>query len=165
MEIIDIYDRDHRRTGRTMVRGEAVQDGDFYLVAHLCVFDGHGRMLIQQRQKTKKIMPGMWDVSAGGFMKSGEDSREGLLREAGEELGLKAGADELRFLRTEIFRCVLDDFYLMRRPVDIAVLRLQEAELQAVRWESEENILGMIDGGSFVDYDKALIHECFTVCC
>ncbi len=162
MEIIDIYDKDHKRTGRTMARGDKAADGDYYLVTHLCIFGSDGRMLIQRRQLTKKAMPGVWDVSAGGFVKSGEDSRSGIRRETFEELGLALKEGQAHFLKTAQFMCVLDDFYIMKQDLDPAGLKLLESELMAVGWESEENILAMIDRGQFVDYDKDLIRECFA---
>ena len=37
MELWDVYDADRRLTGRTMVRGERFQPGDYHLVVHICI--------------------------------------------------------------------------------------------------------------------------------
>ena len=39
METWDIYDVRRRPTGRTMLRGEAVQAGDYHLVVHVIFFN------------------------------------------------------------------------------------------------------------------------------
>ena len=45
--------------------------------------------------------------------------------------------------------------------VDPASLQLQYEEVQAVRWASREEILQMIDHGTFIPYEKSLIELLF----
>lgn len=54
----------------------------------LCLFSPRGELLIQRRQLRKDRYPGCWDISAGGFVRSGEEPAQAVLREAPEELGL-----------------------------------------------------------------------------
>lgn len=112
MELIDLYDGSRVRTGRTAERGSAVRPGEYCLVSHLCLFNGRGELLVQRRSVYKDRYPGCWDVSAGGFVRSGEDASDAALREAREELGLSLAKAELRFVLTEPFSCVFDDFFL-----------------------------------------------------
>ena len=88
MEIWDVYDADRRLTGRTMVRGERFQPGDYHLVVHICIRNSAGKMLIQRRQPFKQGFPGMWDVSVGGSAIAGDTSARAAEREVEEELGL-----------------------------------------------------------------------------
>lgn len=39
-------------------------EGEYHLVVHICVFNGRGQLLLQQRQKDKEGYPNLWDVSA-----------------------------------------------------------------------------------------------------
>ena len=39
----------------------------------LCLFSPRGELLIQRRQLRKDRYPGCWDISAGGFVRSGEE--------------------------------------------------------------------------------------------
>lgn len=47
MEQWDIYTADREKTGRTWTRGKKLQDGDYHLVVHVCLFNASGEMLIQ----------------------------------------------------------------------------------------------------------------------
>ena len=75
MELFDLYTGDRVKTGKTMVRGEAVPEGYYRLVIHVCVFDEAGRMLIQQRQPFKKGWSNLWDITVGGSAVAGDSSR------------------------------------------------------------------------------------------
>jgi len=54
MELWDVYDRNRKKTGKTMVRGNAFLDESYHVVVHVCVFNSMDEMLIQQRQPFKK---------------------------------------------------------------------------------------------------------------
>lgn len=163
MELVDIYDAQHRRTGRSMERNGKVGPGDRLLIVHVCLFNSRGEMLIQKRQDTKDRYPGCWDVSAGGFAGSGEDSVDCALRELSEELGLKPEKDRLHFLLTEPFSYVLDDFYLLRGDYDVNSLTLQAEEVSEAAWAGWEEISAMLTDGRFVDYDRGLMERIFAL--
>ena len=151
-EILDVYDPQHRRTGRRVRRGEALAGDDRLLVAHVCVVNGKRQMLCQMRSPAKKHYGGCWDLSAGGFVLSGENAADAARRELREELGLVPEPDAFRFLLTEPFSYVLDDYFLVRAEADPAALSLEEEEVTAARWFGEEEVLAMIADGRFVDY-------------
>lgn len=161
MELVDIYTADHRRTGRTIPRDGAVEAGEYLLIVHICLFNDRGQMLIQKRQTTKDRYPGIWDVSAGGFVASGEESLDAVLREAAEEVGAALAADQVRFLCTEPFSYVLDDFYVARCDRPAGSFHIQTEEVAEVKWAGREEVLAMLNDGAFVDYDRALIEHCF----
>ena len=50
MELLDIYNEQRERTGRTVVRNGEVFEGERLLVVHVCVLNSRNEMLIQQRQ-------------------------------------------------------------------------------------------------------------------
>lgn len=56
-------------------------------VVHLHIVDRQGRIYLQKRSMTKKLLPGKWDTAVGGHISYGESVQEALFREAGEELG------------------------------------------------------------------------------
>ena len=161
MELFDLYTAEREKTGRTMVRGEPVPEGFYRLVVHVCVFDPQGRMLIQQRQPFKKGWSNLWDISVGGSAVAGDTSRTAAERETREELGLEIDLADVRPTMTIYWEHGFDDYYIVNRPVDLELLRLQPEEVQKVRWASEEEILEMIDDGQFIPYDKSLIELLF----
>ena len=161
MEKFDLYTADREKTGRTMVRGESTPEGFYRLVVHICIFDSRGRMLIQQRQPFKRGWSNLWDVSVGGCAVAGDSSREAAVRELREELGLSVDLTGVRPVLTVSFRHGFDDYYIVNRDVSLSELTLQQEEVQAVRWAGKEEILGMIDDGSFIPYEKGLIELLF----
>lgn len=60
-----------------------------HAVVHLQVFDGKGRIYLQQRSMKKLIQPGKWDSAVGGHVDPGEAVETALLRESREELSMK----------------------------------------------------------------------------
>ena len=161
MELFDLYTADRVKTGKTMVRGEAVPEGYYRLVIHVCVFDEAGRMLIQQRQPFKQGWSDMWDISVGGSAVAGDSSRSAAERETLEELGLSIDLAGVQPALTVYFENGFDDYYVLTRNVDPDTLRLQPEEVQAARWAEQEEILQMIDDGRFIPYDKSQIELLF----
>lgn len=165
MELVDIYNLNKERTGKTLPRGgvfELLEPDERILLVHACVFNSENRMLIQQRQITKDRYPGLWDISAGGFVLSGEESAGAAARETREELGLELPEDSFAFICCEPFRTVLDDFYNVYTDLDITELHLQESEVMDAVWAGRDEILQMIRNGGFVDYSEGLIIEVFS---
>ena len=161
MELFDLYTADRVKTGRTMVRGEQTPEGCYRLVVHVCIFDGEGRMLIQHRQPFKDGWSNLWDVSVGGSAVSGDTSRSAAERETREELGLEIHLQDVRPSMTVNWEHGFDDFYIWTQPVDVSKLRLQYEEVQEVRWAAKEEILRMIDEGTFIPYEKSFIELLF----
>lgn len=162
MEFLDTYNARRERTGRIIPRDAPLLEGERLLVVHLCLFSPRGELLIQRRQLRKERYPGCWDVSAGGFVRSGEEPAQAVLREAREELGLVLSPAELRYELTEPFSFVLDDFYSARRELAPSSLRLQEEELSQVCWAGPGRVLRLLERGEFVDYSPALISRLFA---
>jgi isopentenyldiphosphate isomerase len=164
MELLDVYTQEHKLTGRTTLRNDPkLGKEDRLLVVHICIFNAEGKMLIQQRQSWKKHHANCWDISAGGFARSGEDAVSAALRETHEELGLTISKDDLDFAFTVNFFYVLDDFFTVQnKEIHIAQLTLQQEEVADVRWASLEDILKMLKDGTFVDYDAALFRKIFS---
>lgn len=158
-EAWDVYDMDRVPTGRLMYRGLPASPEDLHMVVHLGMFDKEGRMLIQRRQLNKAGFPGMWDVTLAGSVGAGEDSRLGIHRELLEELGMDYDFTGIRPFFTMNFQRGFDDYYLLDAPegLDPSTLKLQETEVMDVRFETEENILAMIDAGTFVPYHKSVV--------
>ena len=163
MELWDLYTKDRFPTGKTMVRGEKMPQGVYRIVVHICIFNEKGEMLIQQRQPFKKGFPDMWDVSVGGSAIAGETSAEAAEREAREELGIELSLAAVMPRMTVNFSEGFDDIYVIEKNVDISTLTLQYEEVQAVKWAKCEEILAMIDSGTFIPVGKKLIELLFAL--
>ena len=163
MEYWDLYDRDRIPTGETHQRGKPLPEGRYHMVVHVVIFNTKGEMLIQQRQPFKEGWPNMWDVTVGGSAVAGDTSRTAAQREVMEEIGLAIDlSDELPKL-TLPFDCGFDDVYTLVMDVDLSALTLQESEVQAVKWATEEEILAMLADGRFIPYHRAFIQLLFAL--
>ena len=160
MEYWDIYDGFRNKTGRTMERGP-VPEGDYHLVVCICVFNSDGKLLIQQRQPFKAGWPNLWDISAAGSAIAGESSGQAAERELYEELGIRHDFSGVRPHLTVNFNRGFDDVYLVVKDVDLADLKLQPEEVQNAKWATEEEVLQMIEEGTFIPYHKGLIQTYF----
>ena len=161
MELFDLYTADRVKLDRTMVRGDAVPEGCYRIVVHVCIFDPEGRMLIQQRQPFKDCWSNMWDITVGGSAVAGDTSRTAAEREPREEIGLDIDLTDVRPSLTLYWEHGFDDYYLLTRELDPASLHLQYEEVQTVRWATREEIHRMIDDGEFIPYEKGLIDLLF----
>lgn len=151
-ELWDIYTKDREKTGRVHKRGDKMQDGEYHIVVHVCIFNSKNQLLIQQRQPFKKGWSNMWDITVGGSALQGESSSQAAEREAFEEIGLKLDLSDVRADFTINFDEGFDDYYLLEREVDLSELHLQEEEVQAVRWVSREEALEMQRQGIMIPY-------------
>ena len=161
MELFDLYTADRGKTGKTMVRGEPTPEGYYRLVVHVCIFDAEGRMLIQQRQPFKRGWSNLWDISVGGCAVAGDSSRTAAERETREELGLAVDLSDTRPTMTIHWENGFDDYYVLTMDVDLDSLKLQETEVQRVKWADKAEVLQMIDDGRFIPYEKSQIELLF----
>ena len=163
MELWDIYDKERVKTDKTIERGKEISEDEFHLVVHICIFNSDGEMLIQQRQPFKEGWSNMWDITVGGSAVKGETSGMAAERELFEEIGYRADLSSQRPFVTINFCVGFDDYYLIQRNVDIDKLTLQYEEVQRVKWATKDEILNMIDKGSFIPYYRSLIEMLFEM--
>lgn len=163
MELVDLYDENRLLLGRTAERGGPMAPGEYRTVVHVCVFDRRGRLLIQQRARSKFLFPNLWDVSVGGGVDAGETSRQGAEREFREELGIPLDLGGLRPSVTVNFDGGFDDFYILTKDLDLEDLTLQKEEVLAVRWAVLEEILDMLEQGAFIPYPEGFLRFLFDM--
>ncbi len=163
MELWDLYDHDRLPTGETHERGTPLPQGRYHMVVHVVIFNTKGEMLIQQRQPFKSGWPNLWDVTVGGSAIAGDTSRSAAQRETLEEIGLHIDLSSEQPRLTLPFDCGFDDIYTLVMDVDLTTLHLQESEVQAVKWASEEEILAMLADGRFIPYHRAFIQLLFAL--
>ena len=73
-------------------------------------------------------------------------------RELFEELDITAEFKLMRPLFTINFSFGFDDFYVLRKNIDIDHLKLQDDEVQAIKWASKDEIKRMIKDQEFIPY-------------
>lgn len=163
MELWDLYDKNRLPLKQTGVRGKALPSGTYHMVVHVCIFNDQNQLLIQKRHPDKSSWSNFWDLSVGGSALKGESSNEAAARETEEELGLKLDFSLERPVFTINFSTGFDDYYVLKKNVEVETLSLQASEVSAAKWSDYQNILDMIDQGSFVPYHKELIGLLFAM--
>ncbi len=149
MEKRDLYDENRELTGETVYKGEPIPEGKYIIVVLVYIQNLEGKFLIQKRSKLKD---GKY-ATTGGHVKSGETSVEGILSEVREELGLELNPDDLvlyygnHSAEQQVF---WDDYYIKLDIDDISKLKLQEEEVESVKWATAEEIKQMMKDGEFL---------------
>lgn len=163
MEKFDLFDKDRISLDRQIVRGEKVPSDTYRQVVHIAVFNSKGELLIQQRQPFKYPYPNLWDISVGGSVIAGENSRQGAERELFEELGIKFDFSNTRQSLTINFKEGFDDVYIISQDVDIENLNLQDEEVQRVKWATLGEVLKLMEDGLFIGYYDNFIRLIFDM--
>lgn len=94
-EIIDILDENGNYTGKTCLKSEAHAYGYFHPTVHIWLYTTDKKILLQKRALTKKVFPGLWDISVAGHVAAGESIETAALREIKEEIGIRINSKEL----------------------------------------------------------------------
>jgi isopentenyl-diphosphate delta-isomerase len=69
-------------------RSRVHREGLWHRAASVFLFRSDGRLVIQRRQWTKDVCPGVWDLSVAEHLKPGESYEQAAARGLREELGV-----------------------------------------------------------------------------
>jgi 8-oxo-dGTP pyrophosphatase MutT (NUDIX family) len=154
-ELLDVYDADGRRTGRTIRRGEPLGEGEYRFCAEVWIVNTRREVLIEKRAAVKKLA-GIWALVTGA-VSAGETTREAAAREVLEEVGIGLRLDELDHLMRTVYGDMLWDIFLARRDFDLSETTPQPGEVDEIRWASTDEIRRMVAEKKFFEYPE--IHE------
>lgn len=148
---IDVLNYKGEFTGEIRSKKEIHEEGLWHRIAYGFIFDESNNVLLQKRAN-HKLSSGKWDKTIGGHVETGESSYRTLLRKAKEEIGISLSPSEI-----EHFGCALSDFsegaitchifadgYIIRKSINIDSLKINEDEIEELRWFKKEEILEMI---------------------
>lgn len=150
-ELLDVYDRNGNKQGRTVLRGEPLAEGDFVLIVQIWVRNSQGDYLIQKRAASKRIWPDKWAATAG-VVSAGETGLESARRELGEEMAIWVEPDAFQRIRSMVRRRAIEIVWLLERDVADESICLQEEEVTDFKWVNETILRQMVADGSFYDY-------------
>lgn len=147
MEIMDIYDANGNRTGKTAVRRSPLPAGQYFLCVQLILETPEHLFLIQKRSDTKPTRPGQWDITAGA-VDAGETSQHGILRETKEEIGLTLSQDQLEFWFRDRCRSTYHDIYHVQTKFTLDDCTMQPSEVQALRLVTANELWEIIEASN-----------------
>mgnify|MGYP005975260061 CR=1 FL=1 len=149
---LEFYEKTGEKTGVRRERGVAHRDGSPHGTAHIWVVRPNANggcgyeVLLQKRSEQKDSYPGCYDISSAGHLSAGEEYLPTAVRELREELGIRATADQLHFIGMHQAKSEavfhgqpfkdheISAVYLYQEPVQIENLKLQNEEVESVRW-------------------------------
>lgn len=141
-ELIDILTPEGKPTGKVALKSEAHKNGWFHATVHIWLYTKDNQILLQKRALTKKVFPGLWDISVAGHIAAGESVLEAAIREVEEELGLKINASDLKKIGTRIHQVshangIQDNehhhVFISELKVPINQLSIQKEEVDAIQ--------------------------------
>ena len=156
-EIWDLYSEDRKLLGRDHVRGEQLPAGCYHLVVHVWIRNSKGEYLISQRAASRPTNPLMWECVGGSVIK-GEDSLQGAIREAKEEVGVDLLPENGRVLftktrKTEGERRFNDimDVWLFIYDGEVDLKNATTDEVAQVTWMNRGQIMELFQENAFVE--------------
>ena len=157
----DIINEEGKPLGKTTLRGKVcLRPGEYHLVVHIWVISSDGKVLIQRRSESKKLMPGEW-AATGGAAISGEDSFTAANRELYEELGIKTDRNTLKKILRIKRRSSLLDIWLTVCNLPVSELKLQESEVAEAKWVTFDELKNMIKEEKFHNYGNEYFERVF----
>lgn len=141
-EIIDILTSDGKPTGKTALKSEAHKNGWFHATVHIWLFTSDKKILLQKRALTKKVFPGLWDISVAGHIGAGESILTSAKREVLEEIGLELEEKDLIKIGTRIHQVshkneIIDNehhhIFIAELKAPLSTLKIQEEEVDDIK--------------------------------
>lgn len=141
-ELIDILTPEGKLTGKTALKSEAHKNGWFHATVHVWLFTSDEKILLQKRALTKKVFPGLWDISVAGHVGAGEEILTSARREVKEEIGLDLQEKDLVKIGTRIHQIshsngIQDNeyhhVYIAELKAPLSTLKIQKEEVDAIK--------------------------------
>lgn len=145
MEIRDLYDENKKLTGETIVKGESIPTGRYYLTVVVFIENSKNELLLQVNKKFNK-----WSTT-GGHPVSGETSLQGIVTEIKEELNVDVEEKELKLTKTYKTEDDFVDMYYLKKDIALEDMIAQEEEVASINWFSLEQIQDLIKKDEFLE--------------
>lgn len=156
MEKRDLYDENKKLTGETIYKGQDVPKGRYYITVVVFIQNNKNEFLLQKRVKKKD---GKW-ATTGGHPVSGETSKQGIITEIKEELGINVVEENVKLFKTIKTEDDFVDIYYLKEDIDINEIKIQKEEVEDAKWSTIDEIQKMIQQGIFSESHKDFFEDC-----
>ena len=151
MEKYELVDKNGNKTGKILTQIESrdinnIPTGQYISVVGVVIINENNEILLQKRSKCKKVNPGKWGI-CGGKVEIGETTLDAGIRETFEEIGIALNKSELKFLSTAKNEKAHFTVYYARKNVDINKCKIQEDELEELRYFKIEELENLDNEG------------------
>lgn len=150
MEIIDLYNKNKQKLGKTFIRGkDKLSENEYYLLEQAWIINNKKEILLTKRSLNKSY-GGMWEPTSG-HVKTKETDLEGIQREVYEELNLKINKNELKFIKTFIKNQAIIDVWLIQKDIKLKDLKLKKDELIDAKFVTIKEFIKMLNNKEIID--------------
>ena len=162
MEKHELVDINGNKTGMVLTHIEArnfdnVPDKCYLSAVGVVIINDKNEILLQKRSRFKRVNPSKWGI-CGGKADLGETTEETGIRETFEEIGVILNKDELKFLSMATEGKIHFTVYYVRKNVDIAECKLQQEEVEEVKYFKVEELQNLDhEGFEWLDNLKKII--------
>ena len=91
---------------------------------------------------------------------SGETSKQGIVTEIREELGVNVTEKNIILFKTLKTEDDFVDLYYLKENIDIDKIKIQKEEVEEVKWATIDEIQNMIKNNIFSESHKAFFNDC-----
>lgn len=163
IEKIDVYNKNKERTGKLVLRerGASLDKGEFIISITAWIVNRNGKILMTKR-KLDKAKGGMWEPTTG-LVISGETSKQGIIRELKEEIGLELEEKDITLIKEIIEErndlSFFRDIYLVNKEISLEQLSFNDGEVINAKYVTIDEFNNMIKNGEthqWVDYFNEL---------
>lgn len=163
MEIIDLYNKNKGKLGKTFVRKQdKLLEDEYYLLEQAWILNSENKILLTRRSLNKSY-DGMWEATAG-HVKSGETDLEGIQREVHEELGLNIEKNEFKFIKSLIRKQAILDVWVVRKDINLKDLKLKNDEVMGAKFVSISEFKEMLNNNEIVENLTYFIDIYYQIC-
>ena len=158
MELLDIYDNNGIKTGKTIERGDKtvkLNENEHIAVAVIFIENDNKEFLIQKTSKEK----GGEFSSTGGHVDSGETPLESIKREVKEELGINVDNDNIEEYGFISYDMPLRYIFYLKKNMDINDIKVQKEEVDYVKYMTKEEIQRLIETGEMLKSHGIMFNE------
>ena len=155
MEKRDLYDKNKNVTGKFIYKDDNIPDKYYELIVVIFIKNSADQFLIQRTSVSK----GHKWASTGGHPVMGQSSKEGILTEVKEELGIDLPKEKIQYVTTIMKKKHIVDLYYITIDINIENLKLQSSEVESVEWLTRKEIEDLINSKKFHKTHGILFHE------
>ncbi len=147
-EYWDVYDKFRNRTNKIIQRdsSELLKNGEYHIVVTGIVENSNKQILITRRNKNKKLYPGLWECT-GGSAKAGESSKDAIIREIEEEIGIELKKEEGQFLGTIQKENYFRDVWKFKRDISSKDIFYNDGEVIDSKWVLLDEYVDLYNNG------------------
>lgn len=143
MEYLNLYDKEGNLLQEKGIRGE--ENVNLFGIVLIFIENSKGEFLIQKTSPEKHSE----FATTGGHVTYGDSFIETVIKEVKEELGISIKKDEIIEATTYIREKYIQKVYYLKKDIKINDIKIQESEVEYVKWLTIEEIDNLIKNNEF----------------